>query len=105
LLTDGGEVVVWAVVLAVSGLAAWGWRSLRRRKLREDFRASARWQQSDDFKTKHRLDSALSELRELRDALPPSERLRIERRKQALGPPGGNERRKGRPRGRPDQSP
>jgi len=59
----------------------------------------------DDAKTKRRLDTALSELRELRDALPPSERLRIERRKQALGPPGGNERRKGRPRGRPDQSP
>jgi len=57
--------------------------------------ALLRWRRTD-AKTKRGLDTALRELRDLREALPPAERILVERRKKNEGPPDGLERRKGR---------
>ena len=87
-----------AVVLVTAGLIAVFWWQRHRRSLkrRSEFRASARRGADADAKTKRRLDTALRELRDLREALPPTERILVERRKNSTGPPDGLERRKGR---------
>jgi hypothetical protein len=64
---------------------------------RADFALSSRQPTMGDGKTKRRLETALSELRELREAFPISAEVRVERRKTSSAPPNGIERRKQRP--------
>ena len=87
-----------AIALVTAGLIALLWAQRRRRSLkrRSEFVASTRRGADPDSKTKRRLDTALRELRDLREALPPAERILVERRKNSTGPPDGLERRKGR---------
>ena len=87
------QVGIGGAIAAVIALFWWG-RTRKVRRERADFLASSR---QDDAKTKRRLDTALSELRELREALPASDQLRVERRRTSSPPPGGVERRKQRP--------
>ena len=92
--------VVFGAGLALAGLTAgvigskWWHRARTTRQTR--FEATTRLDEGDDVKTKRRLDQALAELRDLREALPPVERILVERRKNNAGPPDGLERRRNR---------
>jgi hypothetical protein len=92
--------VIAALQIGIGGAIAavialfWWLRTRKIRRERTDFIASSR---HDDAKTKRKLDTALRELRELREALPASHQVRVERRKTSRPPPGGVERRKKRP--------
>jgi hypothetical protein len=85
-------------VIAVVVALLWWTRTREFKRERADFRATSRHPAPSDAKTKRRLDTALRELRELREALPPSDQVRVERRKTNSPPPGAIERRTERPR-------
>ena len=88
------------VLLIGGGIAgALWWRVAAARRSRATARRAAYRRDSPEAKTKRRLDTALRELRDLKEALPPSDHLRVERRKNRKGEgPGGIERRQRRVR-------
>jgi len=88
--------ILLSLLLAVVLGAAWRWRT-RAHSQGKVASASRQFRGSTDAKTKRRLDTALAELRDLKEALPPSDCIRVERRRGASqGAPGGVERRKRR---------
>jgi len=95
-----GFTVIAIVVVVVAVLALPLLRYRKRRQKEEAHRPlSAEQGRNADHKTKRKLETALRELRELREALPPAEKVRIERRKSgSAGLQGREERRKGRAR-------
>jgi hypothetical protein len=84
-----------AIVVAVIA-AAW-WHHRLGRRTRKIDSPPVEQRRNADFRTKRKLETALQELRELREALPAADRVRIERRKSgSVGLQGREERRKGR---------
>jgi len=95
------DLYAWLTVLLIGGgIAGALWWSVTAAKRRKAIaRRAAYRQDSPEAKTKRRLDTALRELRDLKEALPPSDRLRVERRRNRKGEgPGGIERRQRRVR-------
>lgn len=89
------NALAWAGVFAVLVIffLALRWRIAARSR-----KAEAEHERADPHGTKRRLDTALNELRDLREALTPDERIRIERRRaDSPGLQGRPERRKQKP--------
>ena len=92
------EILVFLLLAVIVGVA-WRWRTRADRQPDKFATASKQFRESSDAKTKRRLDTALAELRDLKEALPPSDQVRVERRRGASqGPPDGVERRQRRMR-------
>ena len=90
------EILFFLLLALIVGVA-WRWRTRAGRQPDKFATASRQFRESSDAKTKRRLDTALAELRDLKDALPPSDRIRVERRRGASkGSPDGVERRQRR---------
>ncbi len=89
------NVPVWAGLFrfSVIFLLAFRWRMVARAR-----DAEAEHESVAHDKAKRRADTALNELRDLREALTPNERIRVERRRaDSPGPQGRPERRKQSP--------
>jgi hypothetical protein len=94
---DGISITSVLTVMMAMLVAACGWRYAGRRKKRKGTRPPSKLRPNADLRTKRKLDTALRELRDLREALPPAEKIRVERRKSgSAGLQGRAERRKGR---------
>jgi hypothetical protein len=79
---DHSSDILLSLLLAVVLGAAWRWRTRAHSQVKVES-ASKQFRGSTDARTKPRQDTDFAELRDLKDALPPSDCIRVERRRGA----------------------